>query len=339
MASDFHSAESPAREREIVRLNTIRLVDVDFSDAAYRISTRTDITDLIRSIDRIGVLVPPLLKPDGEKLKIVSGFLRLNACQQLGIETTRARLVPPSFNALDCAHCAVAENSLQRSLNPLEAARGIALLAAAILDEKMLPAAAAAAGLSANPDMIAKLQQLTRLPAIVQDGLADGTIGIAMALALGEQSADFASACAEIFSALRIGLNRQREILGLIMEISARDDVTPMDVIRMDGIQEIMGDAELEKPRKVSRIRHWLHHKRYPHLAAAEDHFEDKRRQLKLGENIQLRPPRFFESDCYTLSIEFSSVEDLQRLLKQLDSISENDHLKEVMSRALRPAD
>lgn len=339
MASDFQLEEHQTGQREIVRLNSIRLVDVDFSDTAYRISTRTDITDLIRSIDRIGVLVPPLLMPAGEKLKIISGFLRLKACRQLGIETTSARLIPQSYKALDCAHCAVAENSLQRSLNPLEAARGMALLAGAVPDKKTLSTEAAAAGLPANPDVIDKLLQVTRLPVIVQNCLADNTIGIAMALALGEQSAEFSSACAEIFRALRIGLNRQREILGLITEISARDDVTPMDLIRMDAVQEIIGDAELERPQKVSRIRDWLYHRRYPHLAGAEDHFENERRQLKLGNHIQLRPPRFFESNRYALSMEFSSIEDLRGLLKQLDSISKDDHLRQILSRKFRTAD
>ena len=334
MASDYHSGNHPDGEREIVRLSTIRLVDVDFSDTSYRISTRSDISDLVESIRRIGLLVPPLLKPAGEKLIIVSGFLRLNACRQLGIETASARLVPQAFDTLACAHCAVAENGLQRQLNPLEAARGISLLADAVSDEQKLPAEAAAAGLPGNFDMIAKLLQVVELPAAVQARLADGSIGVAMALELGRQSTEFSSACAEIFSELRVGLNRQREILGLINEISARDGVSPLDLIRMDVLQDVIEDADLERPQKISRVRDWLYHRRYPRLADAEDAFAENRKQLKLGKNIQLKPPRFFESDRYTVSLQFSSTEELQEQLKRIESVTDDAHLKDILSRS-----
>ena len=133
MVSDDHLSEPPAGERDIGHLDTIRLVDVNFSDTTYRISTRTDATDLVRSIQRIGMLVPPLLKPAGENLQIVSGFLRLKACRQLGMETTHARLVPERFNALDCAHCAVAINIAgQRLTKSLSRGGGIAT---AVLDQ------------------------------------------------------------------------------------------------------------------------------------------------------------------------------------------------------------
>jgi ParB family chromosome partitioning protein len=288
----------------------------------------------VKSIRRIGLLVPPLLKPAGEKLIIVSGFLRLKACRQLGLHTVGARLVPEAFDAAACAHCAVAENGLQRQLNPLEAARGMAMLAAVIEDDQALSAEAAAAGLPGNFDMIAKLLQVSRLPAAVQGHLADGSIGVAMALELGRQPKEFSTACAEIFSELRVGLNRQRELLGLIVEISARDDLPPLDLVRMDVLQNIIGNADLERPQKINRIRDWLYHRRYPRLALAEDAFEEKRKRLKLGNNIQLKPPRFFESDRYTFSLQFSGIEELQEQLKRIESATGDAHLKDILSRS-----
>lgn len=334
MGSDTRRKELLRGARRIVGIETIRLVDVDFSDTTYRISTQSDFAALAGSISRMGVLVPPLLRPNGEKLVIVSGFLRLSACRQLGIETTSARLTPRDFDAVACAHCAVAENGLQRPLNPLEAARGIALLAAAVSAEETLPAEAAAAGLPANPDMIAKLLQIVQLPAAVQARLADGSLGVAMALALGRQSDEFSSVCAEIFGDLRIGLNRQREILGLITEISARDDISPLDLIQMDAVRGLLSDTDLERPHKVSRLRDWLYHRRYPRLARAEAAFDEKRKRLKLGKNIQLKAPRFFESDRYSLNMQFSTEEDLRGLLKRLESVSADANLKDILSRA-----
>jgi ParB family chromosome partitioning protein len=317
----------------VTRLETVSLADIDFSDLTYRVSSRSGVGELASSIHRIGLLVPPLLKPSGDRLTIVSGFLRLEACRRLGIETTGARMVPPDWDGLACAHCAVAENRCQRPLNPLETARAMALLAAAVADRKRLAAEAAVAGLPSNAGMIAKLLRVVKLPGAVQSRLADGTIGLAMALELGGHSEDFGTACAGMFGDLRMGLNRQREVLGLMTEISARDDVTPFEVFEMDDIQRVLGDADLDRPQKIGRIRNWLYHRRYPRLAGAEDAFRQNRRRLKLGENIQLKPPRFFESDRYAIHMRFRTVADLRTLVKRLESACDSAVLKELLRR------
>lgn len=332
-SDDHHPGGLSTDGGGITRLETASLADIDFSDLTYRISTRSGVSELAASIRRIGLLVPPLLKPNGDRLTIVSGFLRLEACRRLGIETTGARMIPPQWDGLACAHCAVAENSCQRPLNPLETARAVALLAAAVADRERLAAEAAAAGLPSNAGMIAKLLRVVKLPTAVQSRLADGSIGLAMALELGRHSEDFGTACAGMFGHLRMGLNRQREMLGLMTEISARDDVTPFELFEMDGIQRILGDPDLDRPQKIGRIRNCLYHRRFPRLADAEDAFRENRRRLKLGENIQLKPPRFFESDRYAIHMRFRTVADLRTLVKRLESACNNAVLKELLSR------
>ena len=212
----------------VASVDTIQLTRLNFSDTTHRITTGTDRDKLVSSIGRLGVLVPPLVKPQGQGFIIISGFQRLNACRQLGIAATAVRLAAPDASALDCAHWAIAENGLQRPLNPLETARAMALLAAAVPQKNMVAQEAAAAGLPSNSGMIAKLLRVVQLPAALQTCLADGTIGLAMALALGDLEPDFALSCVEIFSTLEVGLNRQREILSLITEISARDGIPPV---------------------------------------------------------------------------------------------------------------
>ncbi len=317
-----------------VSFGVIELARVDFSDTTFRITTRTDISELVLSIGCMGVLVPPLVKPDGDRLIIVSGFLRLDACRSLNLTTVTARLIPADASELSCARCAVAENRLQRQLNPLEMARGVALLAASVPEEGLLAAEVAAAGLSSNPDMTAKLLLAAKLPAAVQARLVDGTIGLAMALMLGDQAPEFSSACADLFGQLGIGLNRQREILGLISEIAARDEISPLDLIGQGAIRKIYTDADLERPLKVRMIRDWLYSRRYPNLARAQERFEEHRSRLKLGNRIQLKAPRFFESDQYTLSLQFSDIEGLRACLKRMEGVIDDPCLQDILSRS-----
>jgi len=333
MGSDGYPRRDSLGGGRITGLETVRLTDIDFSDLTYRITTRSSVDDLAASIDRIGLLVPPLLKPQGGRLIIVSGFLRLGALRQQGTEATAARMISPQLDPLACAHCAIAENRWQRPLNMLETARAMALLAGTAADPGQLAAEAAAAGLPANTGMIDKLLLAAELPAAVQAPLADGGIGLAMALELGRHSDDFSSACATMFGHLRLGLNRQRELLGLMTEIAARDDVTPFDLFQMDGIQQVLADTELDRPQKIGRIRDWLYHRRYPRLAAAEEAFRQNCRRLKLGEHIQLKPPRFFESDRYAIQLHFRTVGELKERVQRLESVCHDAVLRDVLMR------
>ena len=67
----------PTSQPPFAQLKSVPLRHVDTSDDTYRITTRTDIDDLLASIPREGVLNPPFVvaKPNG--FAIVSGFRRI----------------------------------------------------------------------------------------------------------------------------------------------------------------------------------------------------------------------------------------------------------------------
>ena len=334
MASDAAGERDPAGPAAAAATDTARLDRVDFSDTTYRVSTGSAPPALVASIRRLGVLVPPLVREAGDRIVVISGFKRLDACRQLGIASLPARWMPAGAGGLDCARCAIAENALQRPLNLLEQARGAALLAAAVPGENDLAAEAAAAGLPAGPDIIAKLIRVGRLPAGLKAMLAGGAIGLSMALALGRREPEFAVPLAEIFGRFRIGRNRQREILELITEIAARDDRRPLELLACEQARKILADEGLEKPLRARLFRDWLYAVRYPELAAAEAAFAARRKRLKLGTGIQLLPPDSFESDQYTFTVRFRDLAELKDRLKRLDRIGGTRDLALILERS-----
>ena len=315
-------------------MDTAGLNRVDFSDTTYRVSTGSAPSAMHESIRRLGVLVPPLVRATGDRITIISGFKRLDVCRRLGVPSLPVRWMSPAAGKLDCARCAIVENALQRPLNALEQARGIALLVAAVPGEKDLAAEAAAVGLPSSPDIIAKLLRVGRLPAGVKAMLSGDAIGLSMALALGRLEPEFAVSLAEIFGRFRIGRNRQREILEMITEIAARDDRSPSDLLACEQIRKILSDEHLERPLRARLFRDWLYKERYPQLAAAEAAFAEHRKRLKLGNGIQLLPPTSFESDQYTFTIQFRDVEQLQVRLNRLRRLGDTRELALILERS-----
>ena len=86
MASDELALREGSRRRseDSPALAVIELCKVDFSDSTYRITTWTDIGRLIKSIDRIGVLVPPLVKPAGDQIEDHQWFSAIGCLPAIG---------------------------------------------------------------------------------------------------------------------------------------------------------------------------------------------------------------------------------------------------------------
>jgi hypothetical protein len=56
------------------------------------------------------------------------------------------------------------------------------------------------------------------------------------------------------------------------------------------------------------------------------------RRRLKLGENLQLAPPRDFEGTRFTLTLNFERLEEVGRLRAKLDELVEHPDFKILMT-------
>ena len=72
---------------------TIPLSRIDLQDDTFRITTRTDVNDLLRSIQYDGLITPPLLIKKSSAFIIVSGFRRIAACLELEWKEITARIL------------------------------------------------------------------------------------------------------------------------------------------------------------------------------------------------------------------------------------------------------
>ena len=134
----------------------ISLADIDLKNEHFRITTRRDTDDLNASIHRFGLQTAPLVAPAEAGFIIVSGFRRVSACAGLGWDSIPVRVPRPYAGTYECALQAVAENSLQRPLNPIETSRALHLLEQHAPDGRIPPEEASALGLPSHPDVTSR---------------------------------------------------------------------------------------------------------------------------------------------------------------------------------------
>ena len=304
-------------------VRTIPAAQLD-DNHTYQITTCSDTEDLGSSIRGIGLIHPPILIETTRGFTIISGFRRISACAALGRGAFPARVLPADTDALTCIRLAIADNALQRSLNLVEISRSLNLLARAIPDPDDLLEAASELALADNFGLIQKILKLDKLSRPIQEGILAGVISLPMALQLAERDAAVASILVNVFRKLKLGLNRQRELVTLLTEIALREDKSVLQVIGSADVKEILEFENEDAGLKSGLLRQYLRRRRYPHITTKTEAFDNLRKNMGLGSAVRLTPPRDFEGTAYTATLTFQSLDELEDRKNRLDRIIHN---------------
>ncbi len=306
---------------------------IDSKDDSFRITTRINVDHLMDSIHHVGMLNLPLLVEKEKGYKIVSGFRRIEACRQLNRDDVEVRILEPDTKQLDCVIYAISDNSLQRPLNLIEQSRSINLLYPFFNDVSVPGKELSAMGLPDNPSIIKKIKELCHLPESVQHGILSNTISLPMALELGKFQRDVGEGFAKLFETLKLSLNKQKEILTLVKEISLREDIPVLKMIKTDRVQKILTNEDLDRNQKIRKIRIYLKQRRFPAITAAENEFENLLKKLELGSGTKLIPPDNFEGSTYILKLFFRNLNELKDRQASIDELIKNPSLRKILDR------
>jgi ParB family chromosome partitioning protein len=140
------------------------------------------IEELAESLRKDGILQPLLVRPVTDQpgfYELIAGERRLRAARFAGLETVPV-LVKEKVSPLEALQWALVENIQRRDLNPIEEARGYQRL----VEEFEMTQAAVAEQVSKNRVSITHSMRLLKLPDIVQNWIADGSLSVGHAKAI-----------------------------------------------------------------------------------------------------------------------------------------------------------
>ena len=293
-------------------VSEVALHQIDQENISFRITTQHDKASLDKSLERLGLLVPPALWPQASGLTIVSGFRRILACQRLGMQRLTVRLLSGDLEPLVCMRMAVVENASQRPLNLIETARAVHLVRNHVSDPRTRAKELTALGLPASHAILDKLKRLVRLNNDLQTAVLDGVLSLPTALATGKMPPPDQKAVWNFFSSFPMSVSKQKEILSTAQDIAGRDHLTIAEVFQSEAMQAIMHDDQYDRNQKTAAIRRHLKMIRYPNLSHAEAQYQAALRSLKLGPDMRIEPPPAFEGDIFQLCLRFKTRRDLE---------------------------
>jgi ParB family chromosome partitioning protein len=230
-----------------------------------------------------------------------------------------------------CVRLAVAENALQRPLNLIEQSRALNLLATVFSDPVQMNAAAGGVGLPAHPALVQKILPLCRLPDPIQEGVLTGGVTLAISETLQRYEPETAVEIVRLFGDLKLGLNRQREVLTLLEEIAGREDSTLREVLNAASIRKLISDPDTDSTRKSRRLIELLHRRRYPHIHRQADAFQRDLAALELAGGIHLSPPKHFESGVFTLALTFATVAEFSARIESIAKLVDHPTFRKLL--------
>jgi ParB family chromosome partitioning protein len=330
-SSDDQDVSLDIPSGQSVRYQAISQVDIDTEDLTFRITTRRGIEDLLGSIQKTGLIQPPVLIENPTGYTIVCGFRRIAACRKLGWTRITARILEKTIDRFKTAQFSIADNALQRSLNLVEASRALNLLDDFGPDNQQRREAAEALGLPISQSLAPAVKRICRLPLVVQEGILKDTINLSMALELGGLEPLTAEGLVRLFDQLKVGLNNQRELLLLLKEIAEREETAIPQLIAEKPLQEVLKTVEMDRAVKRQKVRSYLRRRRFPAITKAETEYCKWVKQLKLGNNINLIPPKDFEGNTFSMTLRFNNRQDLNDLNKKIEEIIQHPAFGKIL--------
>ena len=302
----------------------ILLSQIDHADVTFLISTEESVESLKASIQRVGLIQPPILISKSKqeerenKYAIVVGFRRIRACRELGWGHLKAMCLESDTPFIRCALAAVSGNLSHRKLNLVEAARCFALLENETDQSEEIYQTLASIGLQSNKEMIAKLKKIADMGDLLQQGLILGSIALPVALELHAMSDESgAKALTGLLLELNLSLSRQRETLDWIQAIAHREKLDIERVLGDEAVRRCRRDTTVDAPRKANVIRALLRKRRYPEISAHEQKYANALKSLTIPKSLHIIPPAHFESPSYGLKIDFKTADGLDKRLEE----------------------
>lgn len=303
------------------RQRHISLAAIDLRDETYRISFGRPLETLRKSIRAVGLLNPPVVRELDRtgRYQVVLGFRRVEACRALKHKEILCRVLTSRVSEREMLRMSVHDAVVSQDLNPIEIAKALERLSTFFAQRELIETYLPLFGLGASGEVYRRYVQLLRLSKSLQLAVADGELAVSVAGAFlhivpGERGALF-----ELFRQLRLGVNLQKEFFSLCFDISRRDTVSIIQLVKQQDIHEIVKRAGLSVGQKAALVRERLKRLRYPRLSEKEQQFRSVVKRLGLPPGVGLHAPPYFEGTTYRLELRFETHAELQDRLAQLE--------------------
>lgn len=119
---------------------------------------------------------------------------------------------------------------------------------------------------------------------------------------------------------LKPGVNWQKELTELIIDIAFRENISCLEVLKVPQIQTVLNHKKLSSPQKLEKVKNLLFARRYPTVFLARKVFNQELKKLKISPKIKVRVHPYFEEESLRLEYgqKYAELEEVKVSLRKL---------------------
>ena len=306
-----------------MNITQIKIDSVDTDYTPFTFSFGFELNCLLDSIQKIGVVNPPVLKKKGDRLLIVTGYKRILALKELGLDRVGGIILSEEVSDLRCLEMSIYDNVCTRKLNEVEKAILISKLSKYISPEQIIDTYFPLLDLPKRRQTYEFYLWISRLSYDAKRMLALERISIKALRLLYERERpeEEINLFVELLKKIRFSFNYQLQLIELIGDICRKEKKSLAQLLEEEAIFSIIESKSLTNDDKVKKIMEILRKRNFPHLYEAQEKFEKEIRKLGLPEGVIIKASPYFESPYFGLEIKFRNGEELRVILSKLSKI------------------
>ena len=308
----------------------IKSIDVD--DQLTNFSWGVPVDSLHQSIEEVGVIHPVTLAPVGNGFRIVCGHRRVKISSQLQTKEIPARILNPAPSDETMLMLNLSENQLHHHYSDIE--KGLILfklLEARVPEIRTIEKYMPMLGLEKSKKLLDDHLKANQLILGLKTLLHEMNVPLKTFSVFFSWSAESAEAAERFFSTLRPGINKWRDLLEWIDEISTRDETTPSDLFELPELQSTLNQTDLAPNVRYDRIRQIFYSRRYPILSDLRIRLARSLDALKLDDKTKVHVQDSFESDEIRIEMKFRTREEFVSQVEKLVRASDSEALDELI--------
>ena len=311
---------------------SISIESIDIDDQLTNFSFDIPPISLKQSIEEVGVIHPVTLVPLGKIFRIVCGHKRIKIVSQLKIKEIPARILSPAPDEEAMLMLNLSENQFLHQYSDIEKGFILSKLCEVNVPEiRIIEKYMPMLGLEKSKKLLDDYLSTNQLTTGLKTLLHEMNVPLRTFSVFFNWNAKSAMAAERFFSVLRPGVNKWRDLLEWIDEISTRDEITPLDLFELPELQSVLNQNDLAPNVRYDRIRQILHSRRYPILSDLRIRLARSLDALKLDDKTKVHVQDSFESDEIRIEMKFRTREEFVSQVEKLVRASDSEALDELI--------
>ena len=310
----------------------IELDQIDFEDHLTNFWLSQAPEELEESIRTVGIIHPVGLVRKSEGYRIVCGHRRLSIARKLKFSSVSAFIINTNLADEELISFNLQENRSHRQYGDIEKGGILTILKkSGVEDDRLVQEYMPLVGLEKSKKLLNDFLQTSRLSHGFQKLLHDLNVSLRIANVICGWSKESRDSAEILFSILRPGVNKWRDLLELLDETALREKLEPCEIIQWTPLQAILEQTHLSPGQKYDSIVQSLHPRRYPLLSDLNKKIAGALDRLDLHPDTLVKTHKNFENDEVRIEMKFRNISELKGQLLRLTPAVDSPAMQELV--------